>query len=159
MKIRPDQLQPTIEEQQRRKAGMTPQGASFEDVLAQESGSAQQTAKIAAPPPLMGINPLLQVQAPKVATSNAEQEVMDQMDTLLNEWEKYAGQLEGSTGQTDLRQAYNSLQRIGDQVQDLKSGLQSMPDSKKEPGLQAMVDELEIMTVTETIKFNRGDYL
>ncbi len=156
MKIQPDNIQPTIEEQ-RRRTEAAPQGSSFEEILAQESEATQQAAKPAAPPPLWGINPLLQVQAPKVATPNAEHAVMDQMDNLLNEWEKYAGQLEGSAGHADLRQAYDSLQRIGDQVQTIKSGLESMSEEK--PGLQAMVDELEIMTVTETIKFNRGDYL
>jgi hypothetical protein len=157
MKIQPDHVHPTIEEQQRQKTEATPKGSSFEDILAKESGASQQVAKPATPPPLMGLNPLLQVQAPEAATSNAENKVMDQMENLLDEWEKYAGQLGSTAGQADLRQAYSSLQRIGDQVKTIKSGLDDMQDNQ--PGLKAMVDEMEIMTVTETIKFNRGDYL
>jgi hypothetical protein len=30
---------------------------------------------------------------------------------------------------------------------------------KDHPGLQSVVDEMEILAVTERIKFNRGDYL
>jgi len=48
------------------------------------------------------------------------------------------------------------LEDIDGTVQQIKG---ENPDlATKHPALSGMVSELEVMTVTERIKFNRGDY-
>jgi len=81
---------------------------------------------------------------------------MDTVENVLDKWDQYAQNLQGAGGETNLKQAYGVLDDIDGTVQQLKS---DNPDlAEKYPTLQGMVSELEAMTATERIKFNRGDY-
>jgi hypothetical protein len=52
-----------------------------------------------------------------------------------------------------LREAHAALQDMQGQVDGLKAA------AKDQPGLQSIVNELDVLTRTEQFKFNRGDYL
>lgn len=167
MKIRTEQLE-ALQQQEQARAKSKPETGKFGDMLAQEVQKATSPAgleKPQAPPPganVIGVNQLLSAEpAEQVSKAEAvipsEREVMDNIDSLLNKWENYADTLK--TGQPDenLRQAYGVLENIQTEVRELKGSVPNMDEAY--PNLKSMVDELEIMTVTERIKFNRGDYI
>jgi len=90
------------------------------------------------------------------ATPNtSETAAMDTMDSLLTQWEDYADELASGSGGSSLKRAYGMLENIESGVQQLKDGLAGSANT----GLNSMADELEVMAVTEKIKFDRGDYV
>lgn len=159
MKIQPDQIVP-VQETGKTKPAKSAPATNFGEILASEVDAGQQTARASAPPPLSGMVGLAQAMAAQAATKVAgvadeRQAVMDNVDGILNQWEKYSGQL--ADGQNGLRQAYGTLE-------DIQSGVKKLKDEHPgldghSPQLSSLVNELEVMTVTEKIKFNRGDYL
>ena len=79
---------------------------------------------------------------------------MNQVDQLLSKWENYAAGLEKP--EADLRGLYATLQEISRQIKELKENFNL---NSQKPELKSILEELEIMTTTEEIKFNRGDYI
>lgn len=156
MKIRTDQLQVPSEEQRKIRQDAEVK-SGFGDLLARELGKSGETAAVASPPPLAA-PPLLGVEASQAVETGepAEHTVMESVESLLNDWEKYADELDTTDDEPHLKQAYNTLERIGDQVKKLKDENPGLVEAS--PELKSLVDEIEIMTVTETVKFNRGDY-
>lgn len=169
MKIQTDQLSPLQQVGQVQKTPPVAPSQNFGEILAKEVDAGVAAAKTAAPPPggaMAGLAQAMAAQAgqavqPTQATqavgqpSNTDQAVMDNVNSLLNQWENYAGQLAGgNTGQ--LRQAYGTLENIQTGVQKLKDENPGL--AGKSPQISSLVNELEVMTVTEKIKFNRGDY-
>ena len=160
MKIQTDQVVPVQQTGKVQTAQSAP-ATNFGEILANEVAGGQQTAAVAAPPPLAGAAGLAQAMAAQAAgqvadVSSERRAVMDNVDSILNEWEKYSGQLaSGSSNQ--LRQAYGTLETIQDGVKKLKDEHPGLDGHS--PQLSSLVNELEVMTVTEKIKFNRGDYL
>ena len=75
----------------------------------------------------------------------------------MREWENYAATLQASGRDKGLRPAFGVLENIETGLKELKDKWPSL--SRDHPGLKSVVDELEVMAVTERIKFNRGDYL
>lgn len=133
----------------------------FSDIFARQLAGTSQAADQAAIASVPGLSTaslasLVAVQkASKTAeTASTESAVMNSMDNLLTQWETYAGQLSGSAG--GLKNADGVLSRITDGVKKLKEDNPTL--SATHPGLSSMVDQLEVMAVTERIKFNRGDY-
>ena len=63
--------------------------------------------------------------------------------------------MSSNTSSTGLKQANNMLANIEDSVRQLKA---ATPNLSSDSPLNSMVNELEIMTVTERNKLNRGDY-
>ncbi len=163
MKIHPDQLEGVRPDQTTRTDRGVQTGAAFGDILNQEvAQSNAQTAKASAvlPPPggLGALGSLLGVQSVEATTpvTKAENAIMDTVASVLDKWDQYARDLQGASGEANLKQAYGVLDDIDGTVQQLKG---DHPDlAEKHPALQGMVSELEAMTVTERIKFNRGDY-
>ncbi len=157
MKIHPDRLEGIRQDQQDQasKARGKKAGNAFGDILSQEvskDASAGKAQSVSAP---IQVNPLLQTQAVgKVEPLDSDQiAALDKMDGLLSKWESYAGELSSSP----LRQAYGTLEEIESGLERIK---EEMPEAIKEnPGLQGLVNDLEVLSVTEKIKFNRGDYL
>ena len=165
MKIQTDQLT-ALKQAAEKTAGAS--GApdvsdAFAALLAQkvgDGGSTQSTGLTA--PPLAGYAALdvsgAQGSDGVEATgqfTEEEQAVMNNMDTLLAKWENYADVLASGSGGDSLKQAYGVLENIETGVKQLKDGLPSDANA----GLGSLVNELEVMTVTEKIKFNRGDYI
>jgi len=162
MKIQPDQIVPV------RESGKTQQARSssasdFGEILAREVGTGQQatsTQGLSSLSALAGLTQAMATQGTQAAQATdpetERQAVMDNVDGILNQWEKYSGELAGSDGAA-LRQAYGTLETIQNDVQKLKDEHPGLAESS--PQLSSLVNELEVMTVTEKIKFNRGDYL
>lgn len=163
MKIHPDQLEGVRPDTTPQTNRAKPPSTAFGDILSQEvAKSGSQTAKTTAtlPPPgglgtlgaLLGATTVENV-APVTKAENA---IMDKVENLLDKWDQYAQNLQ-STNTSSLKQAYGVLDDIDGAVQQIKA---ENPDlGNAHPALQGMVSELEVMTVTERTKFNRGDYL
>lgn len=161
MKIHPDQLKALEQEQAKTKqAQETVKG--FGDLLAKEVGKAADNAQTTAavPPPGAGMlsGQLLAAQAAAGAGETVSgQNVMENLENLVNNWEDYAAQVGAAAEGPNLRQANGMLESIENGVSDLKNQVAGLPGEN--PELDAMVEEVEIMAVTERIKFNRGDYI
>jgi hypothetical protein len=153
MKIHPDQINALNKEQTKADPKKEADG-KFGDVLAQEVQNSQATGSVVAG----GLRPL---QAPLMADALRAPEqaehipqgraIMENLDSLLSEWENYAGKLSGA----GLKEAYGVLDGIDAGVKELKA---RHPDMESTPELKSMVDEIEVMAATERIKFARGDY-
>lgn len=173
MKIHPDQLE-GIRQGTSEQTGVSGKprstGAAFGDFLSQEvARSGEQTAKPSAtlPPPgglgqlgALGALAATQSAAPVEATTQApqaEKAIMETVENLLDKWDSYAQSLQTPSDTAGLKKAYGVLEDIDGTVKKLKG---DNPDlSSQNPALHGMVSELEVMAVTERIKFNRGDYL
>lgn len=156
MKIRPDQIEGIQSEKQHRKDKTAETGQAFGDVLNQEVARGDQPAATqgVVPPPI--VNPLIAASTVQSvqAVDNEAASVVGQVETILDKWDSYAATLDSDEG---LKSAYGTLDEIADEVAALK---EEQPDlAVSNPGLQAIVDELETMTATEQFKFNRGDYV
>lgn len=168
MNIKTDQVE-ALRRQQEARAKPKPEQGGFDEVLAKEAERSQ--AQGASPPPLAdapGKTEGLESTGPVLAAEQAEAlhptnetateaTVMEHIDSLLDKWENYAQALKSPAPGDSLRQADSVLGRIEGDVERLK---QTMPEPGQDDSpLKSMVDELEIMAVTERIKLNRGDYL
>ena len=172
MKIQTDQLT-ALQQTSEQSKGTKDSSDAFAALLAKEVGNDQTTSALSAPPlsslsglTLSGLQATDAAETTDAAESTAtteasgqfteqERAVMDNMDTLLAKWENYADQLAAGSGGDSLKQAYGVLENIETGVKQLKDDLPSDANS----GLGSLVNELEVMTVTEKIKFNRGDYM
>ena len=74
----------------------------------------------------------------------------------LDMWDSYVHALNASGQDGSLREAYALLQGIDGQVAGLKAGAAGVRGQNA--GLDALINELDVMTTTEKFKFNRGDY-
>ncbi|MGE4535894.1 MAG: hypothetical protein AB7D37_02330 [Desulfovibrio sp.] len=162
MKIQNDQL--TALQQTAAKSAGTKDGSdAFAALLAKEVGNGQsiQDSGLTAPPlagyAALDVSATQGTDAAEASgqLSEEEQAVMKNMDSLLAKWEDYADQLASGSGGDSLKQAYGVLENIETGVKQLKDDLPSDANT----GLGSLVNELEVMTVTEKIKFNRGDYI
>jgi hypothetical protein len=78
------------------------------------------------------------------------------IEKLLTQWDKYAKAL-SQKDSADLRGIYALLQGMSAELKELKSTNQEL--LSKDAALGSLVNELDVLTTTESIKFNRGDYL
>lgn len=162
MIIQPDPISPVQQTGQVQQTTRSAPSQNFGEVLAKEVDSVQAAQTAAAAPSIGGVAGLTQALAAQAATgvrepTTGERAVMDNVDNLLNQWEKYADQLASSQTSGSLRQAYGMLENIQSGVQKLKDENPGL--AGQSPQLSSLVNELEVLTVTEQIKFNRGDYL
>lgn len=81
-------------------------------------------------------------------------EATTRIDDLLGQWESYTAALNGGG---DLRSVYEMLQDMTSGVKDLKASMPGFLESNS--ALGSLVNELDVLSTTENIKFNRGDYL
>ena len=150
MKIHPDQIEGVQPEQTQRKNKTQQSGQAFGDILNQAVANETPAAQGVAPPLI--VNPLLNVQATAATRSGGNEAAVGQVESILDEWDNYAATL--ADPQSGLKSAYGALDKIADDVAALKEG---QPDL--DPGLRAIVDDLETLAASEQFKFNRGDYL
>ncbi len=153
MKITSDQLA-ALQLQEKNKA-RNASGDAFAQALAQELES-DSTAT--AGPAATQAGPVVRLdQALQAAMLNkpTEQTIMDKMSSLLSKWENYSQIIGAADG--DLREGYNLLSDIRQDIREVKSDLALNPALGK--NLETMVEELDILATTEEFKFNRGDYL
>lgn len=152
MKITPEQL--AALQLQEKNTARTLSGEGFARTLAQELNSgtlAQQETTPSVAVPVAGLDQTLNAA---ILHKPSEQTVMNKMDTLLTQWEKYSQALGMSDG--SLREGFGLLTAIRQNIQAVKEDLNSNPNVGEK--LQTMVAELDILTTTEEFKFNRGDY-
>ena len=95
-------------------------------------------------------------QAAATTGSLSSNDAAIRMDGMFSSFERYAEQLaQGQTG--SLREAYNLLQDVSGQIAGFKA---EFPNAGEDmPEMTALLNELDVLTTTETFKFNRGDYL
>lgn len=122
---------------------------SFESLLAQavEKGGASSAQGVGAAPPLPGMRGVAGVMS-----VTESQSLATGVEQVLDQWDAYAREI-GNTESADLRKAYDQLEAITGTVQSLKSKA-----ADASPAMRSIIDELDVMAVTEKIKFNRGDY-
>jgi len=82
------------------------------------------------------------------------QSLGQRIDLVFNLWENYASCLDEP--QKKLKQMYSNLKQIQEHIQELKSDPNFARQSKN---VHDLIEELEIISTTEEIKINRGDYL
>jgi hypothetical protein len=82
------------------------------------------------------------------------EEAAGMVENVLTELEGYASQL-GRAEAADLRTAFASLQNMQEGISGFRERFPG--DSGGTAG--ELIDELNVLAVTETFKFNRGDYL
>lgn len=166
MKINPDQSQVVKPDAERDVRKGHKAGERFEDLLFRatekvgssgDESSAISSMRSINPGSAMSMTPT-ELLFPIEQSSGFESKAMDTLDNLLSRWENYAHQL---TAQPQgLRQANGILEDISTEIGALKANWpQEQGSPQPGPELRNMLDELEVMAVTERIKFNRGDYI
>lgn len=151
MKITPEQL--AALQVQKKNTTRTLGNQDFAQTLAQELHS--KTLDPSKTPtravPVAGLDQTLHTA---MVHKPSEQTVMNKMDTLLTQWEKYSQTL-GRT-QDSLRDGFGLLTAIRHNIQEVKEDLHNNPHLGEK--LHTLVAELDILATTEEFKFNRGDY-
>lgn len=171
MKIRNDQLHALQESEVKR--GKTQKSVEgFDDLFSRELAAnpaqAEGGAAVSSSPqgtvgPLSIQNPaLLEMQAAlapgamQSAGLGVLQEAADDMESMLSMLDDYAKQL-ALDGKADLRGAYTMLESVSGKINELKTRHPDM--AKSHPGLASLIEEIDVLAIAETYKFNRGDYL
>ncbi|MEW5774872.1 MAG: hypothetical protein AB1916_15240 [Thermodesulfobacteriota bacterium] len=161
MKINTEQLRPLESDQESKKARRAETGEGFGELLSRELDAREVVPAPGLRPPPAPLLPHQIATAGEAAateqSTTAGREVMDKLENILGEWENYASHLAEPAVEDGLRKANGALESIESDVAGLKSRWPGL--GKDHPSLQSVVDELEILAVTERIKFNRGDYL
>lgn len=158
MKIHPDQIEGVRQSQQQQQADKAKQPTTaFGDVLGQEvarTGEASNASGVMPLAPLGNVNPLLNVQAVQQIQSEESGQAVAKVEAVLDQVETYSARLQSvAPDGTGLREAHSALRDMQEQVDGLKSVAEA------QPGLQGIVNELDVLARTEQFKFNRGDYL
>lgn len=83
-------------------------------------------------------------------------EAFTQASGTLDMWDLYVNTLGDAGRGGSLREAYALLQGIDGQVSALKENTTGLRGQN--PGLDTLVNNLEVLAATEKFKFNRGDY-
>lgn len=134
-------------------------GSGFDSLLNQRLGAENPVAQL--DPALVGnagIYSTLMLEQPEHAEnldtdSAVLMEAFNQASGTLDLWDSYRRTLGNATNATALRDAWGLLEGIDSQVNQLRNA------SARNPELDAILNELEILSTTEKFKFNRGDYI
>lgn len=163
MEINTQQLEALLQlkEQQAqlpRKNSARPEG--FDALLAQKLDNGLETSQAFADPALTGAalyNPLM-VENPENPDLDADMAVFEaafaQASGALDLWDDYARVLGNANNSMGLKGAYSLLQGIDSQVAQLRTS----PLAGNNAAFDEIINELEVLSVTEKFKFNRGDY-
>lgn len=167
MKIRSEQLDYLLRQEQLGKQAATSPKESFGRFFDQEIGRAQPENVEAMPfsgartgtidPMLLtSLNSNGESSTADTADSEDMMQFMSQADGMLNTLDTYAKTL-GNAGATP-RNAWELLGTMDSQVAAMRGSMSRMsPNAVRE--LESVVNELEVLASTEKFKFNRGDYL
>lgn len=138
------------------------QSHGFDEILSRQITTGVDNGQTAAEASKSGVTQSLYAQMNPVGGvqgQNMDNPAMDMaydnVSDALNLWDSYARALGSPKSNSSLRDAYALLEDIDAQVARCnESGMRG-----QNPGLDAILNEIEIMATTERIKFNRGDYL
>lgn len=138
---------------------------AFEAALAQEMGVGT-VANGTALPPMPGatraglIGQMLLGGTEETAQASPEEAVFEaafsQASGALDLWDSYTAALGAPNAESSLKDAYALLEGIDSKVSSLRQDTAGLRGQN--PGFDSLLNELEILTTTEKIKFNRGDY-
>ena len=157
-------LRQVQEQSQKTGAAKSSGGEDFAKALAQELGAAEGVGNAAGAARQVSSGELaasMGISLPSAATGvDADAadaaEAMAQLSGLLDGFDAYA-QVLGNGGEQNLKAAYTALEQLSGTVDTLKGSLSGT--AAKYPGLNDVLNELEVLAHTEQFKFNRGDYL
>jgi len=131
----------------------------FHNLLSQELELQSKSATEAMLPPgtrSIAFDPRLNADQQVSQTAVDPNKVADELEGILDQWEKYSTQI-STQGSPDLKGAFGTLKELAYNLATLK---QTAPSLESDfPELDTVRNELEVMTVTEQFKLNRGDYL
>jgi hypothetical protein len=131
----------------------------FHNLLSQELELQSKSATEAMLPPgtrSIAFDPRLNADQQVSQTAVDPKKVADELEGILDQWEKYSTQI-STQGSPDLKGAFGTLKELAHNLATLK---QTAPSLESDfPELDNVRNELEVMTVTEQFKLNRGDYL
>lgn len=132
----------------------------FHNLLSQELELQSKSATEAMLPPgtrSIAFDPRLNADQQGASQAAVDpHKVADELEGILGQWEKYSTQI-STQGSPDLKGAFGTLKELAYNLATLK---QSAPSLQSDfPELDNVRNELEVMTVTEQFKLNRGDYL
>ena len=131
----------------------------FHNLLSQEIELQSKAAGEAILPPgahSLAFDPRLNAEQQATQSTTDPDQVADKLEGILDQWEKYSTQI-AAQGTPDLKGAFGTLQELAHNLATLK---QTAPSLQSDfPELDSVRNELEVMTVTEQFKLNRGDYL
>lgn len=160
MKISTEQLQALQRQTEIKAKGQRTDGG-FDALLSEQLGSAAVPGTAAfgltrastAALGLGGVDPVLSADAsPENDSLDA---VAESLEAMLGGLDEYAGALSSPQG-ADLRKAYGILQDMDKSLTALR---EATPDlAKRHAGMASMLDEIAVITRTERVKMNRGDY-
>ena len=160
MKIQNEQLQ-ALQQQTEARAKKRPEGvfdAILSDEIGQESASpAMITGQGVSPnAALLGISPVSGITGvAQTEEAAALEAVANSIDAMLTGLDDYADAL--AAPEADLKQAFGILQGMDQNIAALR---ESTPDlATRHAGMASLLNELSVITRTETVKMNRGDYL
>ncbi len=100
--------------------------------------------------------PLFPAEVTGTVAPGASDPLTMRMESLFAGMDDYAAML-GSGEAAALRDAYSLLENMTGDIASFRAAYPNM--ETEQPELASLVNELEVLTVTETFKFNRGDYL
>lgn len=84
------------------------------------------------------------------------QRIVSGIEHSLSGLDAYTSSLKNLDSGASLKQAWQNLSAFTQSVENLRQNYADL--SQQDSSLNAMINDLEIMAVTETYKFNRGDY-
>jgi hypothetical protein len=161
MKISNEQQQQAVREILTQRPAAQHADAGFDRILTRElgNGPAQETEAFGRADMhiLPRILPGLEaggVDGTGAALPAFSEEAADMVEDVLTELEGYAAQLDRAEA-ADLRTAFASLQNMQEGI----SGFRERFPGESAGTAGELIDELDVLAVTETFKFNRGDYL
>ena len=159
MKIGTEQLH-ALQEKELRRARQPASSEGFGDLFTRQleterSLAPAETEDLASSPLAKAISLGDLPDAPAATSASGSAEAALLMEGMFSTVEQYAGRLaRGNTA--DLKSAYGLLQDLGGQIENFAN---RYPAAEKElPELSAMLNDLAVLTATETFKVNRGDY-
>ena len=167
MKVTNDQLEALLRQQSQTQSttrAQTAQGG-FEAALSEQMGLESAVASSALPTAAGQTSQASMISQMLLGSTQSEsvdvdedviQSAFSQASGTLDLWDSYVNALGSSDQNGSLREAYSLLQGIGGQVSAIKDSTASVRGQNA--GLDSLVNELDVMTTTEMIKFNRGDY-
>lgn len=88
-------------------------------------------------------------------STTSRQALLNEIENSLSSLDMYTRSVQNQAS-FNLKQAWQGLTAFNQSVNDLRQNYASL--SEQDSSLDAMINDLEIMAVTETYKFNRGDY-
>ncbi len=86
----------------------------------------------------------------------SRQALLNEIENSLSSLDLYTQSIQSQNASFNMKQAWQGLTAFNQSVNDLRQNYASL--SEQDSSLDAMINDLEIMAVTETYKFNRGDY-